>query len=345
MYLVSTRTLKTHRLRINFLGEGGIDTGGLSKEWFSELGKTIMEKGSKLFEITNTREEFRMISRTCVYPNDYRLEHFRFVGKLMGLAIMEGKCLGFSLPSIIYRFILYRQCTIETLKSFDSTYYTRLFGLRDDCEGLESLSLFLNCDVKVAEGETITVPLREGGESIAVGEDNLHEYIRKKTYFEIVGGREKQMEELRSGFYEIVDSSLIGIFNEQELKELVEGLTAINVDDWERHSIFKGFTSEEKERYKEWFWKAVISFSDEQRAKLLQFITGSSRVPIDGIARLFRCNKDRLFIIERSRDGRGSLPTSRTCLGMIYLPCYKSFEELSRKLVLAIEGCNTFGFR
>lgn len=36
----------------------------------------------------------------------------------------------------------------------------------------------------------------------------------------------------------------------------------------------------------QWFWKAVESYDDECRARLLQFVTGSSRVPIGGFKAL-----------------------------------------------------------
>ncbi|KNZ55491.1 uncharacterized protein VP01_2663g8 [Puccinia sorghi] len=35
-----------------------------------------------------------------------------------------------------------------------------------------------------------------------------------------------------------------------------------------------------------WFWRAVRSFGQEERAKLLQFATGSSRVPLEGFGAL-----------------------------------------------------------
>ena len=36
----------------------------------------------------------------------------------------------------------------------------------------------------------------------------------------------------------------------------------------------------------QWFWRAVTMFDDERRARLLQFVTGSFRVPIDGFKAL-----------------------------------------------------------
>ena len=33
-----------------------------------------------------------------------------------------------------------------------------------------------------------------------------------------------------------------------------------------------------------WFWRAVLSFSDVRRSQLLSFVTGSSRIPMNGFA-------------------------------------------------------------
>jgi hypothetical protein len=34
------------------------------------------------------------------------------------------------------------------------------------------------------------------------------------------------------------------------------------------------------------FWRAVLSFSNEKRSRLLQFVTGTSRVPMNGFKEL-----------------------------------------------------------
>lgn len=35
-----------------------------------------------------------------------------------------------------------------------------------------------------------------------------------------------------------------------------------------------------------WFWQAVEAFDEERRARLLQFVTGSTRVPLQGFKAL-----------------------------------------------------------
>ena len=39
----------------------------------------------------------------------------------------------------------------------------------------------------------------------------------------------------------------------------------------------------------QWFWELVRSYEHEQKAKLLQFVTGTSGVPIQGFAYLQVC--------------------------------------------------------
>ncbi|GAA6105873.1 E3 ubiquitin-protein ligase NEDD4a isoform X1 [Tachysurus ichikawai] len=79
----------------------------------------------------------------------------------------------------------------------------------------------------------------------------------------------------------------------------------------------------------------------EKRIRLLQFVTGTSRVPMNGFAELYGSNGPQLFTIEQWGT-REKLPRAHTCFNRLDLPPYESFEELREKLNIAIE--NTQGF-
>ena len=83
---------------------------------------------------------------------------------------------------------------------------------------------------------------------------------------------------------------------------LMSGLGEINVDDWRKNTIYKEGYKETDDVIK-WFWKvhtythkhcvqldvllqAVESYDSELQARLLQFVTGTSRVPMNGFAEL-----------------------------------------------------------
>lgn len=65
---------------------------------------------------------------------------------------------------------------------------------------------------------------------------------------------------------------------------MIGGLGKIDLDDWKKHTRLKHCTTESN--IVKWFWRSVDEFDDEMRARLLQFVTGSSRVPLQGFKAL-----------------------------------------------------------
>jgi len=47
------------------------------------------------------------------------------------------------------------------------------------------------------------------------------------------------------------------------------------------------------------FYQAVLTFDKEMKARLLQFVTGTSRVPMNGFVELYGSNGPQKFAIER----------------------------------------------
>ena len=47
------------------------------------------------------------------------------------------------------------------------------------------------------------------------------------------------------------------------------------MDDWYKHTDYTGeFANQPSNKVVQWFWEVVRSFEHEQKAKLLQFVTG-----------------------------------------------------------------------
>ena len=51
-----------------------------------------------------------------------------------------------------------------------------------------------------------------------------------------------------------------------------------------------------------WFWQAVEMFDNEQRLRLLQFVTGTSSVPFEGFKALRGSNGPKRFTIDFFND-------------------------------------------
>ena len=65
---------------------------------------------------------------------------------------------------------------------------------------------------------------------------------------------------------------------------MISGLGKIDIDDWKAHTRLKHCSAESN--IVKWFWRVVEEYDEEKRARLLQFVTGSSRVPLQGFKAL-----------------------------------------------------------
>ena len=90
------------------------------------------------------------------------------------------------------------------------------------------------------------------------------------------------MENFMSGFEEVIPRTFINNFDEGELELLIRGVGSVNIKDWRDNTEYKNYS--ENDKVITWFWRAVLSFGDARRSKLLQFVTGTSRVPMNGFA-------------------------------------------------------------
>jgi E3 ubiquitin-protein ligase HUWE1 len=92
---------------------------------------------------------------------------------------------------------------------------------------------------------------------------------------------------------------------------LISGLPEIDVDDWKSNTEYHNYTGASPQI--QWFWRAIRSFDKEERAKLLQFVTGTSKVPLNGFKELEGMNGFSRFNIHRDYGNKDRLPSSHTC--------------------------------
>ncbi|MGH0166113.1 UNVERIFIED_CONTAM: hypothetical protein FKN15_064989 [Acipenser sinensis] len=147
-------------------------------------------------------------------------------------------------------------------------------------------------------------------------------------------------ENFGQGFTELTPIDLIKIFDENELELLMCGLGDVDVNDWRQHTVYKnGYCPNHP--VIQWFWKAVLLMDAEKRIRLLQFVTGTSRVPMNGFAELYGSNGPQLFTIEQWGTPE-KLPRAHTCFNRLDLPTYETFDDLREKLLMAVENAQGF---
>lgn len=307
--------IKYGKLNVRFHGEEGVDAGGVTREWFAVLTRAMFNPDYALFTpVSADRTTFH--PNKASHVNEEHLHFFKFIGRIIGKAVYEGRLLECYFSRAVYKRILGKPVSVKDMESFDPDYYKSLvWMLENDITGavIETFS------VEEEEfGASKTVDLIENGSNIEVTNDNKHEYVRLIVEHKLLSSVKVQMEHFLQGFHGVIPADLIAIFNEQELELLISGLPDIDVDDWKSNTEYHNYTAASQQI--QWFWRALRSFDKEERAKLLQFVTGTSKVPLNGFKELEGMNGINRFNIHRDYGNKDRLPSSHTCFNRKLFP-------------------------
>ncbi|CAG6021043.1 unnamed protein product [Menidia menidia] len=291
------------RLWIIFPGEEGLDYGGVAREWFFLLSHEVLNPMYCLFEYAG-KDNYCLQINPASYINPDHLKYFKFIGRFIAMALFHGKFIdtGFSLP--FYKRMLNKPLTLKDLESIDPEFYNSLVWIQNNDIEECGLEMFFSVDKEIL-GEITTHELKPGGNDIQVTEENKEEYIKLVSEWRLSRGVEEQTKAFFEGFNEVLPQQSLQYFDAKELEFIKE-------------------------------------MDNEKRMRLLQFVTGTCRLPVGGFADLMGSNGPQKFCIEKVGK-ENWLPRSHTCFNRLDLPPYKSYEQLKEKLMFAIEETEGFG--
>ncbi|XP_016955608.1 E3 ubiquitin-protein ligase Nedd-4 isoform X7 [Drosophila biarmipes] len=334
--VTKTDLLKT-KLWVEFEGETGLDYGGLAREWFYLLSKEMFNPYYGLFEYSAMDNYTLQINNGSGLCNEEHLSYFKFIGRIAGMAVYHGKLLDAFFIRPFYKMMLQKPIDLKDMESVDTEYYNSLMWIKENDPRILELTFCLDEDVF---GQKSQHELKPGGANIDVTNDNKDEYIKLVIEWRFVARVKEQMSSFLDGFGSIIPLNLIKIFDEHELELLMCGIQNIDVKDWRENTLYKG-DYHMNHIIIQWFWRAVLSFSNEMRSRLLQFVTGTSRVPMNGFKELYGSNGPQMFTIEKWGTPN-NFPRAHTCFNRLDLPPYEGYLQLKDKLIKAIEGSQGF---
>uniref|UniRef100_A0A674N868 HECT-type E3 ubiquitin transferase n=1 Tax=Takifugu rubripes TaxID=31033 RepID=A0A674N868_TAKRU len=334
----SRKELQRNKLYITFLGEEGLDYSGPSREFFFLLSQELFNPYYGLFEYSANDTYTVQISPMSAFVENH-LEWFRFCGRILGLALIHQYLLDAFFTRPFYKALLRLPTDLSDLEYLDEEFHQSLQWMKDnDITDILDLTFTVNEEVF---GQVTERELKSGGSHVQVTEKNKKDYIERMAKWRVERGVVQQTEALVRGFYEVVDSRLVSVFDARELELVIAGTVEIDLGDWRSNTEYRG-GYHDGHIVMRWFWAAVERFNNEQRLRLLQFVTGTSSVPYEGFAALRGSNGLRRFCIEKW--GRvASLPRAHTCFNRLDLPPYPSYTMLYEKLLIAVEETSTFG--
>uniref|UniRef100_A0A8C8LT59 E3 ubiquitin-protein ligase n=1 Tax=Oncorhynchus tshawytscha TaxID=74940 RepID=A0A8C8LT59_ONCTS len=316
------------RLYVIFRGEEGLDYGGLAREWFFLLSHEVLNPMYCLFEYAGKSNYCLQINPASTINPDH-LSYFCFIGRFIAMALFHGKFIdtGFSLP--FYKRMLNKKLIIKDLESIDPEFYNSLIWIRDNNIEECSLEMYFSVDMEIL-GKLTSHDLKPDGSDLLVTEENKEEYIGLMAEWRFSRGVEGQTKAFLDGFNEVVPLQWLQYFDEKELEVMLCGMQEVDLQDWQRNTVYRHYTRNSKQII--WFWQLVKEVDNEVRLRLMQFVTGTCRLPLGGFAELMGSNGPQKFCIEKIHGNILLVNQINEC-------CF----NLKEKLLFAIEETEGFG--
>jgi hypothetical protein len=177
--------------------------------------------------------------------------------------------------------------------------------------------------------------IRPKKEPVLVTNANRHQYVNEYLDWLVRKSIVMKYASFQKGFYSCLDERALALLDPPQLRHLVEGHQNIDIKGLQSIAQYEeGYTPSTP--IVQDFWSIVSDYNDTMKRKLLEFVTASERVPVNG-------TKSLTFSIVRNGGDSENLPTSSTCFGKLLLPEYSSKEKLEQKLGLALMYSKGFG--
>ncbi|CAH1452099.1 unnamed protein product [Lactuca virosa] len=324
------------------LPEAGLDYGGLSKEFLTDIAKAAFAPDYGLFSQTSTSDRL-LIPNSVARSMDNGIQMIEFVGRVVGKALYEGILLDYSFSHVFVQKLLGRYSFIDELSALDPELYKNLMYVKHYDGDVKDLCL----DFTVTEelpGKRHVVELKAGGKDVIITNDNKLQYIYAMADYKL----NRQVLPLSNAFYrgltDLISPSWLKLFNASEFNQLLSGGNHdIDVDDLRNNTRYTGGYTEGSRTVK-LFWEVIREFEAKERCLLMKFVTSCSRAPLLGFKHLqpsFTIHKVACDLpLWASFGGQDvdRLPSASTCYNTLKLPTYKRSSTLRTKLLYAINS-------
>ncbi|TDH68991.1 hypothetical protein CCR75_000920 [Bremia lactucae] len=331
------------RWRVVFDGEPGVDAGGVMREWFTLLFDELFDPSFGLFVHTvgDERSYWINASSNLLLGEEAHLRYYEFAGRLVGKAILEEHLMPVHLALPFLKHVLGVPISFSDLQFLDDEIYHSALIVKS-IQDIEPLCLDFTA-TRVVNGHPEIVELVEGGGDLVVTNENRLRYLDVLFKYYVLGSVSNQLLSFLTALYDVVPEGLLKLFDYQELELLMCGVPSIDVKDWRKHTDFVFFThnvpSDLELNNIQWFWEVVEKMRNEDRVRLLQFATGTSRVPAQGFKGLISSDgRVRRFNVAFTGMNQSLLfPKAHTCFNRLDLPIYKSKRVLAEYVKMIVQ--------
>lgn len=354
------------------LEEAGIDGGGVTKEFltsatanafsleyglFSSTSQHLLYPNPTALEVLrNNADDSDVDMDDEVFQDPVRklLNKYEYAGRLIGKCLYEGILVDISFAG----FFLNKWATagsssshsqgsayranINDLRDLDEDLYQGLLSLKNFQGDAQELALSFSITDEIPQDNkasaTVERDLVPNGSNISVTNENKLVYISRIAQYRLHVQSYRQSNAFLKGLSSIIQPSWLAMFNQSELQNLVGGAaSAIDIEDLRRNTIYGGVyvigDDGQEHPCVDLFWRVMHELGDEDKGKVLKFVTSTPRAPLLGFGSLVP-----KFSIRDNGTDEGRFPTSSTCINLLKLPRYTSKAILRDRLISAINS-------
>ncbi|OQS03811.1 HECT E3 ubiquitin ligase [Thraustotheca clavata] len=324
-------------IRVEFEGESGVDAGAVQREWYMVVSQVLMHEDSGLFVLSNREDSSYILNPNSEYAvGQNSMDHllaFEAAGRFMGRAILDGIVLQLPFCPVVFKALLGIPMTMDDIESLDRTLYKSLRYLLEN-DNAEDLALTFSVS-ELRGTQVIEIDIIEDGKNVAVTDGNKQEYVETLVRYLLFERVKPQLHAMMRGLYDIIPPELLIPFDHKEFELVVTGLSEIDLADWEANTEVSN--NLEGAQVLKWFWEVVGELSSDEQAKLLQYCTGSGRVPVQGFKGLTSydgriCN----FTLKGIPYISGTYPIAHACFNRLDLPLYPRKELLNEAIAMLL---------
>ena len=293
------------RIRVSFKDEDAADAGGVTREWYTTLSKAMFNPLIGLFIKSAHGNTYQPDPKSIIQQNYFGF--FKFIGRIIGKALLDGQYLDCYFTRALYKTLVGQPLTIQDMADNDPELYKGLCWLKENDATALGCTFTYTWDYF---GDVQTKELIPNGKNTLVTNENKHLFIMKNCKAKLYEEIKTQIESLLSGIYELIPKEKLSIFDYREIELMISGLPDVDVIDLKKNTEYSNYT--ENSKVIVWFWEIMETFTPKERAEFLQFVTGTSKVPLDGFKSLPGSSGIQRFNIHKVYGEAERLPTAHT---------------------------------
>lgn len=316
-----------------FISEGIVDQGGGFRDSLSDLAEELCPSDPDaamalpfFVRTPNQTNDDGNVNRDCYIPNSSctDLEKYEWIGQLMGACFRGREILILSLAPYIWKRLVGESST--WLQDFPTVDAAEV-GLIESLTNMDPETFSLTgrtWSMLLSDGSPVTLKCDNDGNPCPLSYEEREDYAQQVRDIRLAEC-DKQIKALRTGLLKAVPEAALEMLTWQELETRVCGEPEITVEALIKNTYYHHI--EEYDQRVKFFWSAVKNFTNEERSRLLRFITGRRRLPVS------------IFISMGKTDSEDPLPESSTCCNTLHLPKYTDEKTAEDRLRYAVYNC------